>query len=340
MFKVFLVSVAVMLVCGSCSKKGGDTVAIIVNGHLITKPEIQQAASAIHESIVATFPAKAVEGSNDDMTIGAAHQLMANAVLIDEANARGLKADSSDVDSAYSRITGQFKDKAAFERELTLMGETAESMRAKIADGVQLNMLMQLLLETVPSPDSAACYNYYSEHKTTYIGAGRNRVSQIYLPFVDSATDLQREQLQKKMEEIGNRISKGESFAAMATKFSRGPGATEKGDIGWFKKGDLKPELEEPLAELGKGEVGELVVSDIGVHLLMKTDVENEKQLSYAEVRDHIRYMLELKKRNTAIVSHIDSLLQKAEIKYLDPEISAEKIQEFRAQGVAGSRME
>lgn len=340
MFKGFIVSVAVMLVCGSCSKKGGDAVAIMVNGHSITKPEIQQAASAIHESIVATFPAKAVEGINEDMTIGAAHQLMANAVLIDEANARGLKADSAAVDSAYSRITGQFNDKAAFERELTLMGETAESMREKIADGVRLNTLMQLLLEKVPEPDSAACYNYYNEHKTTYIGAGRNRVSQIFFPFVDSTTLLQKEQLQKKMEEIGNRIRTGESFAAMATKFSRGPGATEQGDIGWFKKGDLKPELEGPLAQLGKGEVGKPVVSDIGVHLLMKTDVEAEKQLLYAEVRDHIRYMLELKKRNSAIVNHIDSLLQKAKIKYFDPEFSAEKIQEFRAQGIAGSRME
>lgn len=322
MFRSLVLYSMCTLALVSCSKKPREGVAVLVNGFEILRPEILQTADMLRESMISAFPEKAVEGINNEMLAGAAQQLIANRLLVEEAQKRGIAAQSAQIDSGYEALIKRFPDRAAFERELTKMGETDSSFRGRIAEGISLDLLMTQVLATTKSVDSQECRNFYEQNKNQYRSAGRMRVGQIFLPYTAGMTDNDKKQLEKKATDIYRQIAAGKSFDECARLYSKGPGATEGGDLGWFKYGDLREDLEKPLQPLAKGEVSAVVVTDIGAHIMRKSDVEEESLQTFEEVEKRVRLLLEIKERNRVISGYLDSLKSEAKIVYIDTTLS------------------
>lgn len=89
----------------------------------------------------------------------------------------------------------------------------------------------------------------------------------------------------KKAEDILARIKKGENFEQIAYEVSEDPSAKQnKGDLGWFTKGQMVKEFED--AAMG-GKVGEIVgpiKTQFGFHLL-KINGKSKKEFKIAELR-------------------------------------------------------
>jgi parvulin-like peptidyl-prolyl isomerase len=318
MFKRIVIAIVALTLTAGCQKKHREGVAITVNGYDITDIQVKQAAEMLHQSMLAAYPQKVMEGISPELTAGAAQQLIANRLLTEEAIQRRIEPSPASVDSACQLLKKRFPDEAAFQRELTKMGETDSSFRSQIKEGVRLDSLMRAILGTIKDIDTQECRAFYEKHKDQYVGPGRVRASQIFLPFTDSMSADAKGKLTATMQDIRQKILGGADFASLAKKHSKGPGAIEGGDIGWFKAGDLREDLEKPLMALKKGETSEIVPTAVGLFLLLKTDEEAEKQLSYDEVKDRVRMLLEIKTRNDFVGRHIDSLIAKAKITYYD----------------------
>lgn len=317
----FLLVFSAILFIG-CSKKSREGVAVIVNGYEISSTEVLQTAELLRRSMVSAFPERAVEGVTKDLMAGAAQQLVANRLLLEEAQQRGITASAVAVDSAYDRLLDQFPDKAAFERQLTAMGETDSGFRAQLAEGVQLEGLMKILLKDIPRVDSQQCRDFYEKNRDKYTEVARVRASQIFFPFPESITEEQKKQLQVQAGKIHEELKSGADFSEYAGKYSKGPGADSGGDIGWFKRGDLRPELETPLFLLKKDETSDIITTDAGLHILRKSDEEAEKQQSFEEVEKRVRLLMEIKERNERIGRHIDSLIATAKVEYIDTSLA------------------
>ncbi len=319
MAKSFILSVMIILFqITGCSKKKRDGVALIINGHEITSTEVRQSAELLKESMASVYPEKVFESDPSDFAAAAAQQLIANRLLIEEAGRLGIEADSKAVDSAYSILEKRFPDRAAFKEEIIKMGETDSSFRKQIENGIRLDALINRLLSSSSPVDTQECREFYEKNKARYTDKGHVRARQIFFPFPDSVSDTKKAELYEKAVKVRRLLLNGADFAENAKKYSGGPGAREGGDIGWFSEGDLRPDLEEPLFKLKKGEISDIVATDIGLFILQKTDEEAPKQLTYEQVENRIRFLLEIRRRNRIIGRHIDSLKAKANIEYID----------------------
>jgi len=322
MFRRILICSVAFLLSVSCQKKPHEGVAVIVNGYEIMRPEIMQTAEMLRQSMISAFPEKAVEGLTNEHLAGAAHQLVANRLLIEEAKKRGITAVPAAVDSGYKVIQKRFPDKAAFERELTKMGETESSFKEKIADGLCLDSLMSQVLLNTRSIDTEECRAFYEKNKDKYRGIARMRVSQIFLPFTEKMSDADRQKLADKAADILRQLKAGKEFETLAKKYSSGPGVEQGGDLGWFKKGDLRQDLETPLLPLAKGDISNVVTTSVGLHILRKSDEEPETQLPFEDAEKRIRLVLEIKARNELVSAYLDSLTSKAKVVYVDSTLS------------------
>ena len=63
-------------------------------------------------------------------------------------------------------------------------------------------------------------------------------------------------------------LKNGADFADMARRYSRGPGAAEGGDLGFFKRGELVKPLEDVAFRLHGGAVSDPIRSPAGFHVL------------------------------------------------------------------------
>jgi peptidyl-prolyl cis-trans isomerase C len=79
---------------------------------------------------------------------------------------------------------------------------------------------------------------------------------------------------EKDAQNILARLEKGESFEALAKRFSKCPSKSKGGNLGWFGKGDMVPEFENAAFNAKKGEVVGPVKTEFGYHLILVKDLK------------------------------------------------------------------
>ncbi len=97
----------------------------------------------------------------------------------------------------------------------------------------------------------------------------RLRASHILLKYPAQATQAQRDSVRAELESIRKRALAGESFAALARRYSQDPQTAAKGgDLGEFGRGDLPPALDSAAFSLRPGQISQVVESPYGLHIL------------------------------------------------------------------------
>lgn len=114
----------------------------------------------------------------------------------------------------------------------------------------------------------------------------QRRAAHILIEVNDKLND---EQAKAKIEEIQQRLAKGEDFAALAKEYSQDPGSSSKGgDLGYAGKGVYDPAFEDTLYALNKDQVSQPVRTDFGWHLIKLLGVEAPSVPTFASLKDKL----------------------------------------------------
>jgi hypothetical protein len=102
------------------------------------------------------------------------------------------------------------------------------------------------------------------------------RASHLYVGYagadrVPEGVTRSKEEARARIEEIRGKILAGVDFAQSVRDSSDGPLRHDAGDLGWFGRRQLAPQLDEPAFELRVGEVSAVLESPRGFHLLLRT---------------------------------------------------------------------
>ncbi|RAU45770.1 MULTISPECIES: SurA N-terminal domain-containing protein [unclassified Pseudomonas] len=118
----------------------------------------------------------------------------------------------------------------------------------------------------------------------------QRRAAHILIEVNDKTTDAQAK---AKIEEIQQRLAKGEDFAALAKAYSQDPGSASKGgDLGYAGKGVYDPAFEDALYALNKDQVSAPVKSQFGWHLIKLLGVEAPSVPTFASLKDKLTHDL------------------------------------------------
>lgn len=114
----------------------------------------------------------------------------------------------------------------------------------------------------------------------------RVRARHILVKVPEGAPAAQDEAAKKRIDEFAARIKKGESFAALAEKYSDDASTKSKGgDLGFFGAGAMAKPFEDAAFALKAGEVSAPVKTRFGWHLIQAEQVEEARKLPLAEVQ-------------------------------------------------------
>lgn len=82
----------------------------------------------------------------------------------------------------------------------------------------------------------------------------------------------------QRLEEIRERILKGESFNTMAILYSEDPGSARKGgELGFYGRGELYTEFEATAFGLRPGEISEIIETQAGFHIIQMIERRGEQ---------------------------------------------------------------
>jgi peptidyl-prolyl cis-trans isomerase C len=143
---------------------------------------------------------------------------------------------------------------------------------------------------------------YYEEHKDAFDNAESIRVRHILVKTEDEI---------KKIQKL---LADGEDFGKLARENSICPTASEGGDLGYFKRGDMVEEFDRAAFALKKpGDISPIVKTQFGYHLIELVD------------KDHLMEKFISEKRDDLINRYLEDLKGKADYKTFEENLSFDK---------------
>jgi len=118
----------------------------------------------------------------------------------------------------------------------------------------------------------------------------------------------------KEANEILAELSGGRNFEDLARARSIDPTAKVGGDIGYFARGQLVPEIEEAAFDMKAGEISGVVKTQFGYHIVKLTERKKPRAQELSEVRDNIRQTLERIKKRQVFNDYVTDLKAKSKI--------------------------
>jgi peptidyl-prolyl cis-trans isomerase D len=144
--------------------------------------------------------------------------------------------------------------------------------------------------EDEPQPGESELQDFYEIHREDFQEPEKARLKYVIFPRMPSSED--EASVLREMKDLLEEIEKGALFEDIARDYSEDPGSREEGgDLGFIKKNQLEPALEDVIASLKPGEVSEPVRSSLGWHLLkLEEKRKDERRLRHILIRVRAGY--------------------------------------------------
>ncbi len=176
---------------------------------------------------------------------------------------------------------------------------------------------VELTQKSFESPVSEeAVRKQYDEELAALAKKKERHAAHIFLPAAD---DKAAEAAVASLQQIKQRIEKGEDFAALAKSASQDKGSSAKGgDLGFSAGDTFPPAFEQALQALSVGQVSAPVRTEMGVHLIKLIEERGVDLPSFAASRDRIQAAIAAREAEPKFVAAQEKL---ADASFNEPDL-------------------
>ncbi len=139
------------------------------------------------------------------------------------------------------------------------------------------------------------------------------RTSHILFLIPKEATLEQIREIRKKCQKVLEKIRGGEDFGEMAFLYSEDTvSRKDRGDLGYFKRGELLPALEREAIQLRVGEVSGVIRTEFGFHLIKLLDRKGGEPPPFEEIKEKVQADYYDKEMEKAFQQFLSKLKEKS----------------------------
>lgn len=308
-----------------------NRVVLRVNDRIVSLYDYEKLKS---ERIVALSRAEMPEAQRQQLlsTVGVTvmKEMFDETLLLSRADQLGLSAAEGDVRTSMDRTKAGFgiTSDEEFETALASNGMTRESFRAQIEKNLLIRQVMGREVYSQVTVEDEDLRRYYQQNPEEFREPARRNLREIVVLETEQTAD----ERQSLGAELRSNILAGEADEAVATYEQDGL-TTGWIDLGWVEVGDLDPQLEAALADLGPGSVSEPTAARGGLHVIQIVEFQEPRLKPFNDVSAAIERRLSDEGFAGEMDSYMRDLEQKAYIESDPPPEAAG----FRS-GSAGDR--
>ncbi len=214
-------------------------------------------------------------------------QMIDERLIIAEAKRQGITVSNAEidkqVDAAIDDVKQRLGSEAAYAEQLKRENTTEARLRDRYRGELQRQMMGQRLVQKqiprkpVPAKEAEA---YFAAHKDRFPKVpGEVRLAVIQLP--PTADSVAMAAGRRKAADARARILKGERFAKVAAEVSDDKSSAQSGgDLGFFGRGRMEPNLEKTAFSLKDGDLSQPVQTPYGWHLVQPIERDTLKSVA------------------------------------------------------------
>lgn len=128
-------------------------------------------------------------------------------------------------------------------------------------------------------------YKFYQEHHDFFCQKEEVRTSHILIKSHDEAA-------RQRIQQIRDSIRTTQDFTDFSMCDSQCPSGVKCGDLGFFPRGRMIPEIEKVAFKLNVNDISQPFHTKFGYHILMVTDRKTKHTIPFEQIRDDLRESL------------------------------------------------
>jgi peptidyl-prolyl cis-trans isomerase C len=297
-----LLAVTVAALTLACERGGpapqappGDRPVATVNGKAIT-------AEALRRELALARAGEDGAVVTEALRRRTAEDLVDRALLLAEAERRGVRAAPAEVERAFESLREEYPD-GAFADELAKEKLTPADVKARLAEQLTVARLFDTAVFPQVAVTEEAARRHYDANAAQFEQPAQVRALQI--------VTRSREEAEKARAEVRRRP---QAFGDVAARRSIAPEAKQGGDLGWFGRDSGMPEVFATCFELPVGQISPVVASPYGFHVFRVVERRPARRRPFAEVREEIGRTLLVEARLRAQDDFVAALRSRAQI--------------------------
>jgi peptidyl-prolyl cis-trans isomerase SurA len=267
-----------------------DRIVAVVNQEIITLSEVEKLSRPLQEEVQTEDRLERrvrIQGVFRKVL----ERLIEEKLIDQEAKKSGIKVSSKEVDGAIEEIKRRNGfDQGDFEKLLATEGLTLEILKKQIEKNLLRSKLISWAVKAELKAGEKELRDFYQKNIDRYRVNESFRLSQILFLVPKEATPDQMREVRKRSQKVLEKIRGGEDFGEMALLYSEDPGSRkDRGDIGYFKRGELLPVLEREGLRLQVGEVSGVVRTEFGFHIVKLLDRKGGEPPPFEEIKEKVQ---------------------------------------------------
>lgn len=310
---------AVLLWIPTASAKDSKTeqqIVVTINGTTITQGEIDADIQKKLAGAEGKMPPEQLEQIRKTMQEKAVDYYITKTVLTQECAKEKITVSPENVDKTLDEMRKSLPENMKFEDALKASGMSLESLKSDISFKLMIEKLIEANVKQTPAPTDSEVKEFYEQNKKSFEVPETVQASHILIKSSKDEDEKVRAEKRARAEELRTQLVKGADFAKIAAENSDCPSKAQGGNLGTFERGRMVKEFEDAAFSQKEMEVGPVVETSFGYHIIQVQAHTPAGQKTFEEVKEQIKTHLEQQNKNTAIRDYIETLKSKATIVY------------------------
>ena len=290
-----------------------NRIVAIVNDEVITEGDVASHMVALLRQHDLPDPTAEEAGQ---MRRAVLVRLIEERLIVQEAKRLGLAVAAEEVAERLRAIRQQVGTPEQYQQMLRETQLTEEQLKNKLRDQLlaQNAIDRQVRSRIVISPSELASLNGSQPSASSDPGEEIRADHLLVRVTEQRSPDAAR----AVINQLHDRLQKGEAFEALAREYSEGPDTQDGGLMGWVHPGELLPELDAVLFQLQPGELSAPIQSRLGFHLVKIVERRSRSADEAADSREQLERQLYQQKFNKALETWLADLKAKAYLQLID----------------------
>jgi peptidyl-prolyl cis-trans isomerase SurA len=268
-----------------------DRIVAVVNDDVITLTELNDSLKPYTEKIRSLgYPSEKEKELLFKVREDMLDRLINEKIEDQEIKRSKVEISEDQIDKTIERIkqTNYLTDeqlRAALAKE----GMNMKAYREKIKGQILRERLVTLKVKSKIVITKEDIKAYYEKHIKEYGGKQKYHLRNIIMQVPLFSSSEKKLEIKAKMDEILEKLKAGESFKALAAKYSESPAASDGGNLGNFEFDSLSPQLQNAIGKLKPGEFTPVLDTDQGYQIFFIEDISSAKGKTLEEVTPEIQ---------------------------------------------------
>ena len=291
-----------------------DKIVVVVNNEIITQREVDIMLAPVYGQFRNMYKGEELIKMLEDVREKILKQLIEDRLIFSEAKKLNITVEEKEVDAKIDEMKNKVGSERELENMLNEQNLTLNELRARYKEKIMIRKLVDQKVGAKIIITPLEVKNYYNDNKDSFMQPEEIKLRGILIkPKKEKSGEAESLQL---MRDLVKRLKEGCDFGGLAKEYSEAPDAGEGGLMGYVKKGDLMPRIEDIVFNLKEGEITGIIQSPLGYHVFKVDEKRIRRVRELVEVRQDIEEFLYREKASQRLKGWIDSLAKSAYIEF------------------------